>query len=394
MTQDGYPAIDATVKLFYKNSEVWTGRTDNSGKAELWSNMFPDGTPQEKGRFTARIHFENQEFEIADLKPFRDGINHLKLETACQIPNNVDVLFVVDATGSMGDEISYLQRELEDIIQSVQVDQQDLTVNLGSVFYRDETDDYVTRKQDFSTELAPTLQFIKEQSASGGGDYPEAMDQALDAAIHQLCWSKQAVARLLFLVMDAPPHQDKKTVARMQKLTAKAASLGIRIIPVSGSGIDKSTEFLVRSLALATNGTYVFLTDHSGVGNAHIEPTTDSYDVEKFNELLIRLIKQFTAKHDCNQPLALKEPDNSKNNAENQLTCYPNPTTGISFVTIENDVQNLFLTDSVGKILMKIKDPKQGKTEINLANFPSGIYFVKVDDDAYRAIGKIILSRL
>ncbi len=396
MTHDGYPVIDASVKLYHKNTEIWTGRTDNLGKAELWSNMFLDGPSRRSDQFTARILFDGKAYEISDLKPFKEGINHLKLEAACQPPNHLDVLFVVDATGSMGDEISYLQKELEDIIQSVQFDQQNLQVNLGSVFYRDKEDDYLTRKQDFSAELAPTLQFIKEQTASGGGDYPEAMDKALEVAIEEMNWSSQAVARLLFLVMDAPPHQDKETIAKMQKLTAMAAGSGIRIIPVSGSGIDKSTEFLVRSLALATNGTYVFLTDHSGIGNPHLEPTTDSYDVEKFNDLLIRLIKQFSSKHSCDQSIALKDPirDDSAKDPENKLTCYPNPTTGISFVTIENPVQHLFLTDAVGKVLMKIKDPQPGKMEINLANFPSGTYFVKVEDDSYQAAGKIVLSRL
>jgi hypothetical protein len=71
--------------------------------------------------------------------------------------------------------------------------------------------------------------------------------------------------------------------------------MGVRIIPIASSGIDKVTEFLLRSLSMATGGTYVFLTDHSGVGDAHIEPTIGPYEVELLNELIIRVINEYTA---------------------------------------------------------------------------------------------------
>jgi hypothetical protein len=63
----------------------------------------------------------------------------------------------------------------------------------------------------------------------------------------------------------------------------------------------------MRTFALATNGTYVFLTDDSGVGNAHIKPTTDKYDVEKLNEAIKRVIKQYTQMPDCNNPKWAKQ---------------------------------------------------------------------------------------
>src|SRR5690606_18417442 len=117
----------------------------------------------------------------------------------------------------------------------------------------------------------------------GGGDYPEAMDIALDTAINALSWSENARSRILFLVLDAPPHQGQEVNDRLQRLIHQAAEKGVRIVPIGASGIDKSTEYLMRALALGTNGTYAFLTDHSGIGNPHIKPTTDSYDVETLN---------------------------------------------------------------------------------------------------------------
>ncbi|MBR5089579.1 MAG: hypothetical protein IK093_09125, partial [Ruminiclostridium sp.] len=72
-----------------------------------------------------------------------------------------------------------------------------------------------------------------------------------------------------------------------------AAKLGIRIIPVASSGVDTDTEFLCRCMAMATGGTYTFLTDDSGVGYSHLEPTIGNYEVEKLNDMLVRIITDY-----------------------------------------------------------------------------------------------------
>ena len=74
----------------------------------------------------------------------------------------------------------------------------------------------------------------------------------------------------------------------------QCAKQGIRLIPVAASGVDKDTEFMLRFFASSTGGTYVFLTDDSGVGNSHIAASVGDYEVEKLNELLIRLIEYYT----------------------------------------------------------------------------------------------------
>ncbi|MBQ4165009.1 MAG: hypothetical protein IJD85_01645, partial [Oscillospiraceae bacterium] len=68
---------------------------------------------------------------------------------------------------------------------------------------------------------------------------------------------------------------------------------GIRIIPVASSGIDKTTEYLLRTMAFRTGGTYTFLTDDSGIGGGHIEPTIGDYEVEKLNDLMVRVIGEY-----------------------------------------------------------------------------------------------------
>ena len=99
---------------------------------------------------------------------------------------------------------------------------------------------------------------------------------------------------LAFLLLDAPPHHNQEVMESIRKSIETYAANGIKLIPIAASGIDKNTEFLLRLMAIFTDGTYVFITNHSGIGNDHIEPTIGQYQVELLNELIVRLIGEYT----------------------------------------------------------------------------------------------------
>ena len=191
--------------------------------------------------------------------------------------------------------ISFLKDDLEDVIAGVKNEDSELNIYTSTVFYRDEGDDYVTKKSGFTSDLSKTIQFISEQRAEGGGDFPEAVHTAVGIALNELQWSENARARIAFLVLDAPPHYTAEIKEEMNNLTRTAAAEGIKIIPVTASGIDKNTEFLMRFISMTTNGTYVFITDDSGVGNDHLEASVGEYEVELLNALMKRLILKYTA---------------------------------------------------------------------------------------------------
>ena len=268
---------------------LWQARTDAQGVAELWSK-----TPAK----SAQIAYQGQFVETTELIPFGQGAITLNLPVVRKCPDQIDVLFAVDATGSMGDELEYLKSELSDVISRIEPTAR---VRLSTIFYRDQGDAYVTRSFRFTEDVSQMISHIEKQSADGGGDYPEAVHSALEEAVQQMNWSEQATARLLFLLLDAPPHEEPKVKEQLQVLIPEAAQQGIRIIPISASGIDKPTEFLLRTMAVLTQGTYVFITDHSGIGNDHLEPTIGEYEVELLNDLLVRLINEYGAK--CGQQL-------------------------------------------------------------------------------------------
>lgn len=205
LTEDGFPVVDAKVELLDKNKNLWTARTDNTGKAELWANVFREDAKQLEN-LKAQVSYKGRTQIIEKLTPFQEGINFLRLVEGCKMPKTMDVLFVVDATSSMADELSYIQAELYDVIQRVQELRKETTINLGSVFYRDRGDAYITRKSDLSSNISQTANFIKKQNAQGGGDYPEAMDQAFTVAIEEMKWSENSIGRFMFVILDAPPH--------------------------------------------------------------------------------------------------------------------------------------------------------------------------------------------
>lgn len=369
---------------------IWRTSTDNTGKAELWAGFFSDSIGKQDYFITDR--FGNA---VNSLSEFSNGVNLLVVDKSCNLSNDVDIAFVVDATGSMDDEIEFLKLELEDVIRNTMDKYKSLSLRAASVFYRDKRDDYLTKNVAFNDDLLKTLNFIKLQHASGGGDFPEAVDDALSTALDSLQWNKNARTKLLFLILDAPPHNEAKE--RIQQLTLKAAAMGIRIVPIACSGTDKSTEFLLRSMALATNGTYTFLTNHSGVGNSHIEPTTDKYEVELLNNLLQRIIGQFLFAKECSKEETeqVQQPDIKKPDNILAVKIYPNPTNGRFTIESKKEIKEIYITDFTGKILMRLSvADKKGRWQVDIGNYPSGAYLVKyITTDNKWGAEKVILMR-
>ena len=201
---------------------------------------------------------------------------------------------LVRADGNIdADEINFLKADLTNIITTVRNKNAEVSIRTATLFYRDEGDDYLTRASNFSSDISATVSFISQQNADGGGDYPEAVHTALETGLQQLSWREENSIRLAFMLLDAPPHKREDVISSLQKSVPQYAQRGIRIIPVAASGVDKQTEFFLRFVALATDGTYVFLTNDSGVGEDHIAATVGDYQVELLNELIVRLINQY-----------------------------------------------------------------------------------------------------
>jgi len=281
-SSDNLGLVDATVELSYNDEVKWAAKTDNKGRAELWPSLYQNDS----------IDVNNLSL-IVNGEPIRgavllyeDGVNEVIIDNRPMGNNQVEISFIVDATGSMSDELEFLKRDLRDVIRKVEDTTANLNIVTSSVFYRDEFDDYLVRQSDFTTDIDVTIDFIKDQEASGGGDFPEAVHTALSTCLNELQWSASAKTRLAFLLLDVKTD--------LHASIQQAAAMGIKIIPITASGIDKETEFLMRFFAMATNGTYTFITNDSGIGGNHIEASIGDFEVEKLNDLMVRLILQYT----------------------------------------------------------------------------------------------------
>ena len=203
----------------------------------------------------------------------------------------IELMFVIDTTGSMGDEINYLKVEIDDVISEIQEKNPNTVIKLALLFYRDKGDEYVTRYFDFTQDIQKQKNNLSNQNANGGGDFEEAVYKALGEAVDKQ-WSSSSETRVLVHVADAPSHDNE--VKEWNKNVLKLTKKGIKVISVASSGIDKKTEYFFRSQSMITGGCYVYLTDDSGVGGTHIEATTEVKPVvEYLNKLLIRLINGY-----------------------------------------------------------------------------------------------------
>ncbi len=288
------PVVNAKVRIYGSGDELlWSAVTDKNGVAYL----FTDSPSEFKGiveygnasaEFTGFTAGASQTAPEAQQGTGSTGSSEIELELdgKGESYKSTDIMFIVDSTGSMMDEMVFLQKEFSDIAEKTG----DANTRYSVNFYRDEGDDYVTKCSDFTSNINDVQGILNEETADGGGDLPEAVDKILEECINSTGWSEKSV-KLAFLIFDAPPHEGKEQ--SLQASVRAAAEKGIRLIPVVASNAERETELFGRAVAIKTGGTYVFLTDDSGVGEGHLEPVIGKYEVEKLNELIIRVINSY-----------------------------------------------------------------------------------------------------
>ncbi len=298
---DGRPVSDAQVSLHAAGRALplWA-RTDAGG--QVWLH------PRVAG-ITARV------LEVQVRKPFNDGElqgsailqrgqrDQLQVRLDSRLPAQrarLDLVFLVDATGSMADEIDKLRRSMQAMADQIaQLPSRPVTC-FALVAYRDRGDAFFVRAHDFTNDLAAFQQVLGGLQAGGGGDYPEAVNEALHTAVHRLSWRGDGATRLVVLVGDAPPHLDTGAPWYDDDMQG-AVARGIKLFAIGASGLDKRGEAVWRQLAQYTGGRFVFLTyadarnPASGPGRETVHEV-DNYSVQTLDKLVVRLVKEELAR--------------------------------------------------------------------------------------------------
>jgi hypothetical protein len=280
---DAQPVAGAQVSVTDAQGHGWSSTTGAEGRVLY----FPGWAAVSTGA-TVTITATVANLSVSTTAAAAAGTIELDFaQTALPTVTGLDLAFLIDTTGSMGDELTYVQSELDDIVGGIATQFPGINQRWALVLYRDLGDEYVVRSFDFTTDLASFRANLAAQSANGGGDMPEAVDQGLAAAT-QLGWRDGATARVAFWIADAPHHVglENKVVSALGAAVAKA----IHIYPVAGSGIDDLGEFDMRTAAEVTGGRYLFLTNDSGIGGSHAEPHIPCYYVTTLESAMRRMV--------------------------------------------------------------------------------------------------------
>jgi hypothetical protein len=204
-------------------------------------------------------------------------------------PRALDLAFLIDATGSMGDELAYVTAEVASIVRRLAEALPGVEVRLAATFYRDRGDARPLEQIPFTRDVTAFVGVLEAVRAEGGGDYPEDVDAGLEAAMTTLEWERGQAVRVLAVIGDAPPQRYGGARYGAREAVRDASRRGIRLLPVAASGANAVVEVLFRALGAATSTPALFLTDDSGLGASHHAPDAAPSRVELFADVLVRL---------------------------------------------------------------------------------------------------------
>jgi len=154
----------------------------------------------------------------------------------------VEVVFVLDTTGSMGGLLQGAKEKVWAIANTLATARPTPQVKMGLVGYRDRGDAYVTKLTDLTDDLDAVYKDLMEFQADQGGDTPESVNQALHDAVHKIKWSNDATTyRVIYLVGDCPPHMDYKDDVKYPDTCKAAAAAGIVINTIQCGGQADTT---------------------------------------------------------------------------------------------------------------------------------------------------------
>ena len=168
---------------------------------------------------------------------------------------DLDLVFVMDATGSMGPELNDLQANLVGIIRVLS--RLASSLRIGFVAYKDRGEPYLTKVYPLErmndAHAAELVNFVEDLHAQGGGDDPEPVDEALTAAL-AMPWRADAQGRII-VIGDAPAHQQGQAFGLAEQFHRSAPGPGApRTVSAIYTGDSPAFRSFFERLAAAGGG--------------------------------------------------------------------------------------------------------------------------------------------
>jgi hypothetical protein len=302
----GRPVLGANVRVSLPGhqQEVYSAQTYATGQVLFHPLALAEISLEQVDRFVVEVQKDNllEQFSLTRFDAQATTAFADRWTVTLDLPQqqfeslNLDVLFLIDATGSMADEIQKIQSTIFDVSAQIDALPENPNARYGMVTYRDRGDSFVTRTYEFTPDVRDFSENLNTVYADGGDDYPESLNEGLREALRSVEWRSEDTVKLIFLIADAPPHLDYPQDYDYAVEMDTAARRGIKIFPIASSGLDDQGEYIFRQIAQYTQGRFIFLTyDGPTNGGSPGETTThhvDDYSVENLDELLVRLVEE------------------------------------------------------------------------------------------------------
>ncbi len=290
---EGRPVLGADVTVSANGKQLASGKTYASGEFMLYPLEMGEASVY---RLSVSYAGRKAEAEVARQGP-RTVVVSLSGRRSPPSPMPLDLLFILDTTGSMGEEIHRLRDTIEIIKANVSAVKPEPLVRFGLVLYRDQGDIYVTKRVPMTTDLEAFQRQLAKVEADGGGDNPEDLQSALQEALRGTDWNETGI-RLAFVITDAPPHLDYGQSYTYAEAAREAKQRGIKIHSVGTGGLPLAGEYILRQLAQYSHGRYIFLTygergeSEGGVEASVSHHSGDNYQTDKLEAIIIRFARE------------------------------------------------------------------------------------------------------
>jgi Mg-chelatase subunit ChlD len=179
--------------------------------------------------------------------------------------SHIDVVFVLDTTGSMGGLIDGAKQKIWSIANTIATAKPRPEIRMGLVAYRDRGESYITKLTPLTDDLDAVYAELMALTAEGGGDTPESVNEGLHDAVTSFDWSAQPSAlRLIYLVGDSPPHMDYEGDVKYEASCEMAAKRGIIVNTIQCGSYVRTTP-IWQEIARSSEGDFFQIEQSGGV---------------------------------------------------------------------------------------------------------------------------------
>lgn len=302
------PVPNAQVTIKAKGKPVSTGKTWADGTFLF----FPSLTKGKNTSYEADVNIQGTHLtKTID----RNGVRHVDFtfNDARQLtsPVPLDIVFILDTTGSMGEEILRLKQTIELINLNLSAVSPAPDIRFGMVLYKDKGDEYRTHVIPLTRDLSQFQSRLNDVRAGGGGDTPEDLEAALDDALNSMTWNDKGI-RLGFIITDAPPQFYDDQTFTYAKAAMAAKQKAIKLYSVGTGGLPLEGEYVLRQISQFTSAAYIFLTygekgeSDGGSPGSVSHHSGNNFQTDKLETIIIRFAKNELA-HLSDKPLTVQD---------------------------------------------------------------------------------------